>query len=263
VQDGSITTTAGVTSGVPGALSVIQELAGPAEADRVGQAVKFPDWSLDSPTAIPAEHFALSDLPVGLNHVLPWGRPVIGVGLADGVGEIDVAAAFEVYSTMSAAARTVALAAGPSVTTRHGLVLTATPLAAAPALDRLIVPSAGTLTDVDPGLRAWAAGRDLTVEPLHGPAGELGFDAALQDLAAHAGRPIALTAAKMLDYPAPKLPDNSPAFSWRAPVLLALSVLLAAVAGLLPTALRRSVRRHRVRRTSTASARRPSTASVA
>jgi hypothetical protein len=188
---------------------------------------------------------------------------VLGVGLADGVGEIDVAAAFEVYSTMSAAARTIALATDPSVTTAHGLVLTATPLAAAPSLDRLIVPSARTLTDVDPGLRTWAAEQDLAVEPLHGPAGELGFDAALQDLAAHAGRSIALTAAKMLDYPAPELPDNSPAFSWRAPALLALSVLLAVGVGLLPTALRRRVRRQRAPRTPTASARRPVTAPAA
>jgi transcriptional regulator GlxA family with amidase domain len=41
VQDGPITTTAGVTSGVPGALSVIEKLAGPAEAARVGQGVNF------------------------------------------------------------------------------------------------------------------------------------------------------------------------------------------------------------------------------
>jgi putative intracellular protease/amidase len=262
VQDGPITTTAGVTSGIPGALSVIEKLAGPAEAARIGQAVKFPDWSLNSPTAIPAEHFALRDLPVGLNHVLPWARPVIGVGLADGVGEIDVAAAFEVYSTMSAAARTIALATEPSVTTAHGLVLTATRLRSAPALDRLIVPSADALSAVDAELRTWAAEQDLAVEPLHGPAGELGFDAALQDLAAHAGRSIAVTAAKMLDYPAPKLPDSSPAFSPRAPLLLALSVLLAIGVGLLPTAFRRRLRRHRAQRTPTASARRQVAASA-
>jgi hypothetical protein len=251
VQDGSITTTAGVTSGIPGALSVVEDLAGPAEAARVGHAVHFPDWSLDNTTAIPAEHFALSDLPVGLNHALPWARPTIGVGLADGVGEIDVAAAFEVYSTMSAAASTVALGTGPAVTTRHGLVLLTTPLAASPELDRLIVPSAASTNGVDPALRTWAAEQQLAVEPLHGPAGELGFDAALQDLAAHAGRSTALTAAKMLDYPAPLLPDSDSSSSWRAPALLVLSLLLAVGAGLLPTALRRSVRRHRARRTAT------------
>jgi putative intracellular protease/amidase len=259
VQEGPITTTAGVTSGVPGTLAVIEQLAGPAEAARVGSVVHFPGWSLDGSTAIPAQHFAVSDLPVGLNTVLPWERPVVGVGLADGVGEIDAAAAFEVYS-MSAAASTVALAAGPSITTRHGLVLLTTRLAAAPALDRLIVPGAATAGAVDPGLRSWAAGRHVAVEPLHGAAGELGFDAALQDLAAHAGTGTARAAAKMLDYPAPLLPDTHPRSAWRAPALLALSVLLAAGVGALPTTLRRAVRRRRARGPRLAPARTAATA---
>jgi putative intracellular protease/amidase len=254
VQDGSITTTAGVTSGIPGALAVIDQLAGPAEAARVGRAVQYPGWSLDGSAAIPDQHFGLSDLPVGLDHVLPWGRPVVGVGLADGGGEIDLTAAFEVYS-MSAAAHTVPLAAGPTVTTRHGVVLLTTSLATAPAVDRLIVPSAPSVTAVDPRLRTWAAGRHLAVEPLHGAAGELGFDAALQDLAAHAGRGSALSAAKMIDYPATQLPATSAGRPWRAPALLGLSVLLAAGVGLLPTALRRAVRHHRARRRPSDSAR--------
>jgi len=243
VQDGSVTTTAGVSSGVPGALAVVGQLAGPTEAAKVGRAVKFPGWSLDASAAIPDQHFALSDLPVGLDHVLPWGRPVIGVGLANGSGEIDVAAAFEVYS-MSAAARTVAIAGDEAVTTRHGVVLLTTPVSLAPKLDRLIVPSATTLTAVDLRLRQWAAGRNLAVEPLHGAAGELGFDAALQDLAAHAGRPAALSAAKMIDYPTAQLPATDRGRSWRSPVLLALTVLLASAVGLLPTVHRRH-RRHR------------------
>jgi putative intracellular protease/amidase len=247
VRDGAITTTAGVTSGVPGALAVVDELAGPAEAERVGRAVDYPGWSPDRPAAIPEQRFSLSDLGPGLDHVLPWGRPVVAVGLADGSSEIDVAAAFEVYG-MSAAAGTVAVAAGPTVTTGHGLVLTTTPLAAAPVVDRLVVPSAATVAAVDPRLREWAGGRGLAVEPLRGPGGERGFDAALQDLAAHDGRAAALSAAKMIDYPADRLPATGSGHSWRAPVLLGLSVLLAVGVGLLPTALRRTVRRSRGRR---------------
>ena len=48
VTDGAITTTAGVTSGIPGALNLIDELAGTAEAIRVGHLVHYPNWS---PTA--------------------------------------------------------------------------------------------------------------------------------------------------------------------------------------------------------------------
>jgi putative intracellular protease/amidase len=256
VRDGSITTTAGVTSGVPGALAVIDELAGPAEAARVGREVDFPGWSLHGSAGIPVQRFTVSDVGVGLDHLLPWWRPVVGVGLTDGGGEIDVAAAFEVYS-MSAAASTVAVAPGSTVTTRHGIVLETTPLGDAPDLDRLVVPGAATTAGVDPRLRSWALERRLTAQPLSGPSGELGFDAALSDLAAHAGRAAALTAAKMIDYPADRLPDTASGHSERAPVLLGLSVLLAVGVGLLPTTLRRALRRYRSRRGPSADRRAP------
>jgi len=55
IQDGTITTTAGVTSGVFGALRLVQQLAGAAEAQRVGRELAYPGWSLDGPTAIPAQ----------------------------------------------------------------------------------------------------------------------------------------------------------------------------------------------------------------
>ena len=117
VQDGLITTTAGVTSGIPGALELVKELAGPAEAERVGAEIGYPDWSSAGETAIPEQALALSDTPVALNAVLPWFRPTVGVGLTDGISEVDAVAPFEVY-TVSGAARTVALAASAAVTTQ-------------------------------------------------------------------------------------------------------------------------------------------------
>ena len=50
IQDGKITTTAGVTSGVFGALRLVQQLVGAAEAQRVGRELAYPGWSLDGPT---------------------------------------------------------------------------------------------------------------------------------------------------------------------------------------------------------------------
>ena len=47
VQDGRITTTAGVTSGVPGALKVMEEMAGAVEADRVGDGVLGFDGAIE------------------------------------------------------------------------------------------------------------------------------------------------------------------------------------------------------------------------
>src|SRR4249920_3666087 len=130
VQDGKITTTAGVTSGVFGALRLVQQLTGATGAQRVGRALAYPGWSLDGPTGIPAQRPAPRDLANLLAALAPWRRPAVGVGLVEGVGEIDVAAPFEVYAS-SFAARTVPIAAGRTVTTRHGLRLITAPADAA------------------------------------------------------------------------------------------------------------------------------------
>jgi transcriptional regulator GlxA family with amidase domain len=58
IRDGKITTTAGITSGIPGALSVIQDLAGPQKASTIGAQVGYPGWSPDAPTAIPVQSWA-------------------------------------------------------------------------------------------------------------------------------------------------------------------------------------------------------------
>lgn len=116
VQDGSVTTTAGVTSGIPGALKVVEDLAGSDEAQRIGGSINYPGWSLDAPTTIPEQRHTLRDLPVALRLALPWKQPTVGVALTDRVGEIDLAAAFEACST-SYAARPVAIAPADTIET--------------------------------------------------------------------------------------------------------------------------------------------------
>ena len=51
-----------MTSGVFGALRLVQQLAGAAEAQRVGRELAYPGWSLDGPTGIPAHRPAPRDL---------------------------------------------------------------------------------------------------------------------------------------------------------------------------------------------------------
>jgi putative intracellular protease/amidase len=162
VTDGTITTTAGVTSGVPAALDLVNELAGTPEASRVGHLVHYPNWSPTASTKIPVQSFAAADLPVGLNLAVPWLRPTLGMALVDGVGEINVASAFEVYS-VSYAARTVAIATGNTVTTEHGVVLATLPAEDAPRLDRVVVPGATDRNAIDPQLGEWADKHDLPV----------------------------------------------------------------------------------------------------
>ncbi len=242
VQDGTITTTAGVTSGIPGALKVMEDLAGPAEAERVGQLMSYPDWSATATPQIPVQSFAASDIPIGLNALIPWLRPTIGVGLFNGISEIDVASAFEVYN-MSFAARTVAVAATNTVTTKHGLILLTVPEHQAPPVDRVIAPGAAGDQDIDPQLSAWAASLNTPVDAIAGAGRVLGFDGAIEYLAQHTDRATALSAAKMIDYPTAHLNLPGGGTSVRVPVLLALGLLFAILVGSLPTIIRTLVRR--------------------
>jgi putative intracellular protease/amidase len=252
VEDGSVTTTTAVTSGVPAALHLVAELAGPGEARRVAGLHPELGWTPTQTTRITDDRFAAGDWPVGLSYVMPWFRPTVGIALHDGVGELDATAAFEVYS-QSAAARTVALAAGNSVRTRHDLVLLTTSLAHAPGLSRVVVPGADTPGALDRQLRAWADHRGLTLEPLtdgSGAAGSRssggGFRAALQNLADHTDAATTSTTAKMIGYPTTGLDLGTQHRSWR-PVLLAVAGLaLAVLVGLSPAALARRRRRSRL-----------------
>jgi hypothetical protein len=101
VAQGLITTTAGVTSGIAGALHVLGQLAGDDEAERIGKRINYPGWSLHGSTAIPVQELSLGDLPYGWNVAFPWFPPTWGIRLTDGADEIDVAAAFETYSGAS------------------------------------------------------------------------------------------------------------------------------------------------------------------
>src|SRR5689334_19865673 len=181
VTDGAVTTTAGISSGIVGALAVIHELVGPEEAARVGAPVGYPGWSVDGSTAIPVQSFSFSDRPVALNAVLPWFRPTLAVALVDGVSEIDAAAAFEVYNT-SFAAQIVAVSRTGYTRTRHGMILVGSPEKHVRRVDRVVEPGVVTAEDLDEGTASWAESLGVALDPMTGPSGRTGFDGALEYL---------------------------------------------------------------------------------
>jgi putative intracellular protease/amidase len=245
VQDGTITTTAGVTSGVFGALRLVEQLADAGEAQRVGQELAYPGWSLHGPSEIRAQRWAPGDLAYLLAAAFPWLRPTVGVGLVEGAGELEVAAPFEVYAS-SFAARTVPIAATATVATRHGLRLVATPATAgALRVDRLVVPGVGSSEEVDPQLLGWAAARGLKVElPNGGPAaGQFSYDAMLGDLAGHSDQTTARVTAKSIEYPTEQLQLAGAGWPWRPTALLALTATAAIGMALVPAAASRRNRR--------------------
>src|SRR5215469_1646094 len=87
IQDSNFTTTAGVTSGIFGALRLVQQLTSTAEAQRAGGELAYPGWSLDGPTGIPAQRPTPGDLTNLFAALAPWRRPALGVGLVDGATE--------------------------------------------------------------------------------------------------------------------------------------------------------------------------------
>ena len=213
VEDGTVTTTAAVTSGIRGALHLVDELAGPDEAQRVADLHPELGGTPAESTPIPRAHFAARDWPVALNNLEPWFRPTVGISLRDGVGELDATAAFEVYG-QSAAARTVAVASQDSIRTRHGLVLLTTPTGDVPDLSWRVVPGGG-------------------------------FTAALQDLADHTDAATALATAKMIGYPTSDLDLGTSHRSGRVVLLALISLLLAAGIGYTPALVIRRRRRRR------------------
>lgn len=242
VRDGSVTTTAGVTSGIVGALAVMQQLVGPHEARTVGGEVGYPGWSLAGPTAIPVQSFAFADRPVALNTVLPWFRPTVGVALVDGVSEIDAAAAFEVYN-VSSAARVVPVSRTGYTRTRHGMVLLGVPQRQAPDIDQLVQPGAVSAADLDPQTAAWARGRHVALDALTGPSDRAGFDEALEYLAAHTTPATAKSAAKMIDYPTAQLDLEDDRTPHRTTGLATAAVGGSLAAAVIPFRMRRRHRR--------------------
>jgi transcriptional regulator GlxA family with amidase domain len=230
VDDGDVITTAGVLSGVDGALRVVERMLGQAAAAKAAQAVHWPAYHPGGPAPIPRLRPAPADLVAVLSAGYRWDRPTIGVLLTDGVGEAELASAFRPYTELSYLARPLAVTAdGRPVRSRHGLTFAprATLATAAPELDRLLVPGAAAA-------RAAAADRlslpeGLAPVYLHHQPG-FAFDAALADIARTRDVATARWVAKTLQYPTTNPPLAGPAWPW---TLILRPILLAAAAAVL------------------------------
>jgi putative intracellular protease/amidase len=85
VDDGDLITTAGVLSGVDGALRVVERLVGPAAA-RAARAVGWPAYSPGGPAAIRRSRPAPPDLVAALSAGYRWDRPRMGCCSPTGLG---------------------------------------------------------------------------------------------------------------------------------------------------------------------------------
>lgn len=225
VDDGDVITSAGVLSGVDATLRVVERMLGPTPAQRAVD-VAWPDYSPGVPAPIPLSKPAAADAVGLLSGAYRWDRPRMGVLVTDGLGEIDLAAAFRPYE-LSYLAQPVALTVdGQPIRSRHGLTF----------VPRADLPSAA------PGWTGWwCAARSIAdglrlperLLPvyLHAQPG-FGFDGALRDISSIYDVASARWVAKTLQYP-----NTNPQLSGRAwPWSLTVRPILiagAAVVGVL------------------------------
>jgi hypothetical protein len=105
--------------------------------------------------------------------------------------------------------------------------------------------------DIDTGLQRWAASRHVDVEPLRSETGYVGagrsgggFAAALHNLTDHSGATAGASTAKMIGYPSTQVDlEGGHHIVTRAVLLVAVSLLLAVLAGRAPALISRRRRR--------------------
>ena len=234
VETDDLISTAGITSGVNGTLRAVSREIGLEAAERLADEIGYPDRRVgDSPT-IEIRRMELPDIAIAVTDAaFDWGRARIGVGLVDGVGELEVASVIDVHGGDAYVAETTTFAVGGGslVTSAHGLAFVPrTTLDGGPHLDRIVVPGAAAATQRDPAFETAARRHGRQPVYLHAsPDGRtrFPFDAALEDLAATTSVPAAALTAKALEYPTEHLRLDGPAW----PVLTVIPVLAVAALG--------------------------------
>ena len=228
VDDGNIITTAGVLSGIDGALRILEREADESVAQRAAAAVGWNSYRPGSAAPVPGSRIRPADTVALLN--VAYREPSqLGVVLTEGVGEIELASVFRPYTELSYVGRphTVTLDGSP-IQSRHGLTFVprSTLGPVADRLDRLIVPGADAAKQADAAVAGAAEEAGLDVKYMH-RAGTFPFDPVLQDIAETRDVATATWVAKTLEYPVQAELSGS-AWPWMSTAKLALVGLVGA-----------------------------------
>jgi transcriptional regulator GlxA family with amidase domain len=207
VEDGNVTTAAGVTSGVSATLRVVRGYVGEEAAVDLARKIGYPDRRIGDEPRIEADRLTASDRALYvLWGAYGWDKPRVGVVLRDGLSEIELASVFDAYPGPAFTSKTTSLAPGgprSPVRSENGLLFVPRhDLAGAPPLDRLLVPGRDAASETDPAVSSWVREEGLEPEYVHAGAPEgFPFDATLRDLAEHENAPLAGFLARLLEYP--------------------------------------------------------------
>ncbi|MET8998754.1 DJ-1/PfpI family protein [Amycolatopsis sp. NPDC004169] len=228
VDDGTVVTTAGILSGIDGTLHWVERLAGRAVAADAAAAIGWRHYGTAVPVTPPA---GTPDAAAIVNAGFRWNPDDIGVLLANGVGEVELASVFDTEG-QSLSSRTLAVSVdGGPIRSRHGLTfLPRAALAAAPDLDRLLVPGATRGVTPPPGGPAPEYVHDRPGFP---------YDLAVSGLSRRTDVATARWTAKVLELPTDGIVFEGSAWPWLPTALPVVLVLLGSTAVVLVVRLRR------------------------
>ncbi|MEU0532932.1 DJ-1/PfpI family protein [Amycolatopsis tolypomycina] len=227
VDDGTVVTTAGILSGIDGTLHWVERLAGPPVAAEAARAIGWSRYGTAVPVHPPA---GMPDAAAIVNAGFRWNPDTIGVLLANGVGEVELASVFDTEG-QSLSSRTLAVSTdGGPIRSRHGLTFLPRAALGAAQLDRLLVPGA-TRGVTSPGGPAPEYVHDRPGFP---------YDTAVSGLSRHTDVATAQWTAKVLELPADGIVFEGDAWPWLPTAVPIVLVLLGSAAVFVVVRLRRN-----------------------
>ncbi|KAG2871932.1 hypothetical protein PC115_g24731 [Phytophthora cactorum] len=97
VQQGSIISSAGLTSGIDATLRVISDQLGDAAAKKVAEQMSYPSYDYVLNPHMEPFNAKLSDITYIMNNAFQWKKVKAGVLLYNGADELDLSSAFDTY----------------------------------------------------------------------------------------------------------------------------------------------------------------------
>jgi len=195
----NLLTTAGLTSGIDATLHLLEKQNGGAAVAKVTAALHLPESEFLKTPRMQQFVFSASDSTMLLNFAFGWPKRRAGIWLYDGVGELDLAAALDVYG-MTDHLHTVA--DGTAVLSQHGLHFvprwTSETL---PSVGRLLVPGGIGASQIATNLQSHSRTSVTVLQDDAAP--RFPFHATLEDVARTHDTTTAAFAAKRLEVRTP------------------------------------------------------------
>lgn len=203
VQQGSIISSAGLTSGIDATLRVISDQLGDAAAKKVAEQMNYPSYDYVLYPHMEPFNAKLSDISYIMNNAFQWKKVKAGVLLYNGADELDLSSTFDTYGA-SGTTRTLTVSSpNEPIVTKHGLNIVARyQIENVPKLEKMIIVGTNAESVAAEDINNWKnSGNRGELLFLHRDASErFAMEPAFEDLAEQEDIQTAKFAAKRLEY---------------------------------------------------------------